>query len=44
MIHEEPVRGYEYKVDWLRKDGGDILEGEWTRSSASTPAVRRPGA
>lgn len=35
VIHEEPVRGYEYKVDWLRKDGGDILEGEWTRSSAS---------
>jgi hypothetical protein len=35
VIHEEPTRGYEYKVDWLRKDDGDILEGEWTHSTAS---------
>lgn len=34
IIHEEPTRGYEYKVDWLKK-GGDILPGKWTRSSAS---------
>jgi hypothetical protein len=34
VIHEEPSGGYEYKVDWLRA-GGDILEGEWTATSAS---------
>ena len=35
VIHEEPKAGFEYKVDWLRKEGGDILEGEWTRSTSS---------
>jgi hypothetical protein len=34
VIHEEPTRGYEYKVDWLKK-GGDILTGTWTPSTAS---------
>ena len=33
-VHENPVNGYEYKVDWLRKDG-DILPGSWTKSSSS---------
>lgn len=34
VIHEVPTGGYEYKVDWLRKDG-DMLAGEWTRSTSS---------
>ncbi len=34
VIHEEPTQGFEVKVDWLRH-GGDILPGEWTRTTSS---------
>ena len=40
-IHENPTEGYEYKVDWLRKDGA-ILSGEWTRSSSSRLRLNQP--
>lgn len=43
VIHERPSpEGYEYKVDWLRKDGGDLLEGEWQRSTASRLRFEAP--
>ena len=40
-IHENPTNGYEYKVDWLQKDGS-ILPGEWTRSSSSRLRLNQP--
>lgn len=40
VIHEEPGR-YEYKVDWLRKDG-QILPGEWQRSTSSRLRLDAP--
>jgi hypothetical protein len=40
-VHEVPRNGYEYKVDWLRKDG-DILPGEWTRSTSSRLRMDAP--
>lgn len=43
VIHEEPSpQGYEYKVDWLRKEGGDVLEGEWQRSTATRLRFEAP--
>ncbi len=41
VTHEEPVDGYEYKVDWLRKDG-EILPGEWRRETSSRLRVNGP--
>ena len=41
VVQEEATRGYEYKVDWLKK-GGDILEGTWTPSSASKLRLDAP--
>jgi hypothetical protein len=41
VIQEEPTAGYEYKVDWLKKDG-DILEGTWTKSTASKLRLDAP--
>jgi hypothetical protein len=40
-VHENPVNGYEYKVDWLRKDG-DILPGKWIKTTASRLRVDAP--
>jgi hypothetical protein len=40
-VHETPKNGYEYKVDWLRKDG-DILPGEWTRSTSTRLRIDAP--
>jgi len=40
-VFEEPTKGYEYKVDWLRKDG-DILTGQWIRSTASRLRFNAP--
>ena len=33
-VHEEPTKGYEYKVDWLTKEG-DILPGDWATSTSA---------
>src|SRR4029450_2066188 len=41
VIHEVPTRGYEYKVDWLKKDG-DILTGQWTATTASKLLLDAP--
>lgn len=41
IIHEEPTDGYEYKVDWLRKDG-ETLPGEWQRETSSRLRVNAP--
>src|SRR4030095_6067915 len=40
-VHEEPTKGYEYKVDWLTKDS-DILPGEWTKSNSSRLRLDAP--
>lgn len=40
-VHENPVKGYEYKVDWLRKDG-DILTGKWIKTTASRLRLDAP--
>ena len=40
-VHEVPKDGYEYKVDWLRKDG-DILPGAWIRSTSSRLRLDAP--
>jgi hypothetical protein len=40
-VHENPVNGYEYKIDWLRKDG-EILPGKWIKSSASRLRLDAP--
>lgn len=41
VIQEPPIDGYEYKVDFLKKDG-DILEGQWTKSTASKLRLDAP--
>ncbi|MGH8531300.1 MAG: hypothetical protein ACREV1_00890 [Gammaproteobacteria bacterium] len=41
VIHEEPRGGYEYKVDWLQKEG-DIIEGEWLRSTSARLRLDAP--
>ncbi|HKF20726.1 MAG TPA: hypothetical protein VKE93_04110 [Candidatus Angelobacter sp.] len=40
-VHENPSKGYEYKVDWLRKDG-EIMPGKWTKSTASRLRLDAP--
>ena len=40
-VHENPRNGYEYKVDWLRKDG-EILPGKWIKTTASRLRVDAP--
>jgi hypothetical protein len=43
VIHETPsAEGYEYKVDWLRKEGGDVLEGEWQRTTSTRLRFEAP--
>jgi hypothetical protein len=34
IIREASSGSYEYKVDWLRKDDGSILPGQWTPSTS----------
>ena len=40
-VYEEPVNGYEYKVDWMRKDG-EILPGQWVKSTSTRLRVDAP--
>jgi hypothetical protein len=40
-VHENPVNGYEYKVDWLKKSG-EILPGAWTKSTSSRLRLDAP--
>lgn len=40
-VHENPVNGYEFKVDWLKKNG-EILPGEWTKSTSSRLRLNAP--
>jgi hypothetical protein len=42
IIHEEPTSGYQYKVDWMRKQDGMILEGAWKSSHASQLSLDAP--
>lgn len=41
VIHEEPTAGYEYKVDWRKKDGR-FLPGEWKRTTSSRLRLDAP--
>jgi len=41
VIHEVATQGYEYKVDWLAKDGS-IVEGTWQRSTAASLQFNAP--
>jgi hypothetical protein len=47
-VFEEPVKGYEYKVDWMHTTSDDdttppeIISGNWTPSTASTISIDAP--
>src|SRR5207237_4985072 len=42
-VHEEPTKGWEFKVDWLTKSG-EILPGAWTPSSSTRLRLNAPVA
>jgi hypothetical protein len=42
-VHEEPTKGWQYKVDWLTKSG-EILPGAWTASSSTRLRLDAPVA